>query len=132
MTAAGIDLTMARREAESEMRATCRISRPGEDVWNADTYQYDPGEQVVAYAGKCKLRIGATRVRRAEAASQLFAEQSATLAVPVEVGGIRKDDRVEILTSPDDPEMVGMIVWIDANRAMSNSTSRRFPVREVQ
>ena len=133
MTAAGIDLTMARREAESEMRATCRITRPGEQVWDAATLQYIAGPPVVAYEGKCKLRLGAVRVRRGEAAGQLFAEQSATLSLPVELSlGIEKDDEVEMLTSPDDPELVGVTVWIDANRSMGNATSRRLPVRETQ
>lgn len=132
MTAAGIDLAMARREAESEMREKCRITRPGEKVWNPTTLQYDTPTTVV-YAGKCKLRLGAVRVRRGQAAGQVFAEQSATVSLPVtRSSGIRKDDRVEVTESADDPEMVGVVVWVDANRAMSNSTARRFPVRETQ
>lgn len=134
MTAAGIDLQMARREAESEMREKCRITRPGAgEVWSPEILQYVPAERVLVYEGRCKLRLGAVRVRRAEAAGQLFAEQSATLSLPVLTSGaVLKDDETIILESADDPALAGVIVWIDAKRAMTNSTSRRFPVRETQ
>lgn len=114
------------------MREECEITRPGAKVWNETTLQYD-STTVTVYEGKCKLRLGAVRVRRGNAAGQVFAEQSATLSLPVLTSaGIVKDDRVEITRSDDDPEMIGVVVWVDANRAMTNLTSRRLPVRETQ
>lgn len=114
------------------MRETCKITRPGVKTWNPATLQYETAS-VDVYEGKCKLRLGFSRVRRTSTAGQLAVEQSATVSLPVKTsGGIRKDDRVKITASPDDPELVGVVVWIDADRAMSNATSRRLPVRETQ
>lgn len=135
MTAAGIDLALARREAESEMRETCRITRPGtgQGPWNDELHDYGAPPDVVAYEGKCKLRFTGARARRRDAADQLFVEQGPTLSLPVLASvGLKKDDRVEITAAPDDPALVGRIVWVDADRAQTNATSRRIPVRETQ
>lgn len=135
MTVAGIDLAMSRREAESEMREKCRITRPGigEGPWNDSTLSYDDPPPVVVYEGKCKLRFGGARARRSEAGDQIFTEQGPTLSLPVRTStGIEKNDRVEVTASADDPGMVGRIVWVDADRAQTNATSRRLPVREIQ
>lgn len=122
-------------EAESEMREKCRITRAGvgQGPWNDDTLSYDEPADVVVYDGKCKLRFSGARTKRSEAADQLFVEQGPTLSLPVLTSaGIAKDDRVEITSSDDDPALVGRIVWIDADRAQTNATSRRIPVRETQ
>lgn len=135
MTAAGIDLAMSRRESESEMREKCRITRPGvgQGEWNDDTLSYDDPPDVIAYEGKCKLRFSGARTRRSEAADQAFVEQGPTLSLPVLAStGIAKNDRVEITDSQDDPALVGRVVWVDADRAQTNATSRRIPVRETQ
>lgn len=135
MTVAGIDLEMARREAESEMREKCRITRPGtgQGPWNNVTLSYDDPPDVVVYEGKCKLRFGGARARRSQAGDQLFVEQGPTLSLPVLTStDVAKDDRVEITDSKDDPALVGRIVWVDADRAQTNATSRRLPVRETQ
>ncbi len=135
MTGAGIDLLMARRESESEMREKCRITRPGagRGPWNNETLDYDDPPDVVAYEGKCKLRFSGARTKRSEAADQMFVEQGPTLSLPVGSStGIEKNDRVEITAAADDPALVGRIVWVDADRAQTNATSRRIPVRETQ
>lgn len=134
MTAAGIDLAMARREAESEMREKCRITRESGErgPWNPETLKYDAAPPIEVYAGKCKLRFSGARTKSARAGDQLFVEQGPTLSVPVRVVGIRKDDRVEIIASADDTDLVGVIVFVDANRSQTNATSRRLPVRETQ
>lgn len=132
MTAAGIDLVLARREAESEMRETCAITRDGERTWNPVTMQYEDTD-VTVYTGKCKLRVAATQVRNGETAGQVFIEQRAILSLPVDAStGVRKDDKVTITASEGDPALPGTVVWIDAARAYTNATSRRFPVRETQ
>lgn len=135
MTGAGIDLLMARRESESEMREKCRITRPGvgRGPWNDEALDYDGPPDVVAYEGKCKLRFSGARTKRSEAADQMFVEQGPTLSLPVGSStGIEKNDRVEITEAADDPALVGRIVWVDADRAQTNATSRRVPVRETQ
>lgn len=135
MTVAGIDLAMARRESESEMREKCRITRPGtgQGPWNDVTLSYDDPPDVLVYEGKCKLRFSGARARRSQAGDQLFVEQGPTLSLPVSSSvGVRKDDAVTITEAPDDPDLLGRVVWIDATRAQTNATSRRIPVRETQ
>lgn len=135
MTVAGIDLALARRESESEMRERCTITRPGtgQGPWSDETLSYGAPPDVVVYTGKCKLRFTGARARRRGAVDQLFVEQGPTLSLPVLTSvGIAKDDRVELTASPDDLALVGRIVWVDADRAQTNATSRRIPVRETQ
>ncbi|MEY4081474.1 MAG: hypothetical protein RL430_1904 [Actinomycetota bacterium] len=136
MTAAGIDLLLARREAESEMRETCTVTAagagsPGE--WNPVTLQHDAPDAATVYTGKCKVRFGNTRARQGEAGGQLYAEQDLTISFPVEgTTSIVKDCVVEITGSADDAALVGAKFRITASRAQSNATSRRLPAKETQ
>lgn len=117
------------------MRETCHITRAGEGrgPWNGETLSYDDPPDVTVYTGRCKLRFGGARARRSQAGDQLFVEQGPTLSLPVlKSPGVRKDDKVAITASEDDPGLVGNIVWVDANRSQTNATSRRLPVRETQ
>ncbi|WP_336647528.1 DUF6093 family protein [Microbacterium sp. MMO-10] len=134
MTAAGIDLALSRWEAEQEMRETCRITRPsGGKVWSEELLQYVKAPPDLVYEGRCKLRFSGARTRRSKAADQAFTEQGPTLSLPVLASlGVHKDDRVDITGSEDDPDLVGVVVFIDADRAQTNATSRRIPVRETQ
>jgi hypothetical protein len=135
MTAAGIDLLLARREAESEMRETCTVTAagagyPGE--WNPVTLQHDAPDAATVYTGKCKVRFGATRARQADAGDQLFAEQDLTVSFPVAASTeITKDCLVEI-TESEDAALVGRKFRITADRAQTNATSRRLPAKETQ
>jgi len=134
MTAAGIDLLMARREAESEMHETCTITKPGEKVWNPDTLQYDE-TTVTTYTGRCKLRFGKVQARRGEAEGQLFVEQSATLSLPFSeptAADVGKDQTVTITASDDDDALVGLVVQTVKAVRQTNATARRFQVKETQ
>lgn len=135
MTAADIDLALARREAESEMRDACTIVDPAgaSQVWNPVTLQYDTVDATV-YTGKCKVRFGNTGVRQGEQAGQLFIEQSATLSLPIDAAGsadVRKNHVATITASATDAALVGVKLTIEAPRRQSNATSRRFPVKET-
>lgn len=136
MTAAGIDLLLARREAESEMRETCTVTAagagsPGE--WNPVTLQHDAPDAATVYTGKCKVRFGNTRARQGEAGGQLYAEQDLTVSFPVATStSVGKDCVVLITASADDPALVGKRFLITTDRSQSNATSRRLPARETQ
>lgn len=134
MTAADIDLLLARREAESEMRDQCTIVDPeGDKVWNPETLQYDVTPATI-YTGKCKLRFGKVGVRQGEQAGQIFIEQDATLSLPIGAAGsaaVRKDHVATITASATDDALVGVKLTIKAPRRQSNATSRRFPVTET-
>jgi hypothetical protein len=136
MTAAAIDLLLARRAAESEMRERCVIVDPegGAKVWNPTTLRYDTTTAVI-YEGRCKIRFGKVGVRQGETAGQLYAEQDATLSLPFSEptsGDVRKDHVATITAAENDPALVGVTVTLKAARMQSNATSRRFPIKETQ
>ncbi|ANJ26816.1 DUF6093 family protein [Agromyces aureus] len=135
MTAADIDLLLARREAESEMRDKCIIVDPaGSKTWNAATLQYDVTPLTI-YTGKCKVRFGKVGVRQGEQAGQIFIDQDATLSLPMTApgsAGVRKDHVATITESATDDALVGVVLKVGAARRQSNATSRRFPVEETQ
>lgn len=136
MTAADIDLALARREAESEMRDTCTIVDPDgtSSVWNEETLQYDEVPATI-YTGKCKVRFGNVGIRQGEQADQLFMQQDATLSLPISAPGsaaVAKDHIVTITASATDDALVGVKFKVGAARRHSNATSRRFPIEETQ
>lgn len=117
------------------MREQCRVTRASTEpkVWSAELLQYVEAPRTTIYEGRCKLRFSGARTRAARAGDQNFTEQGPTLSLPVRKAvGIRKDDRVEITASTDDEDLVGVVVFVDANRSQTNATSRRIPVRETQ
>jgi hypothetical protein len=124
---------MGRRTAETLMRDTCTITRPGEQVWDAPSQDYIPGPEVQVYTGRCKLRMGGTQSLGDKAGDQRFIEQQEILSLPIDTStGVVKDDKVVITASEDDPGIVGTTVWIDARPQRTLATARRFPVRETQ
>jgi hypothetical protein len=114
------------------MRDTCTITRPGEQVWNPETLQYDEATFVV-YTGRCRIKGAGMRDRAMNAADQEFLESQRILSLPI-VGseGVRKDDTVVIDSSESDLALVGVPFTVIARPASSDATARRFPVRETQ
>lgn len=132
----GGDITAAlpglRAQAESMMTATCLITRPGVQVWNPATMQYE-SIPVDVYVGRCRLRPTQQIDRGQNAADQAFVESSYTLSLPVAGSeGVQKDDTVEITAYPADAALVGRKYTVVVDVAHSDGTARRLPVREVQ
>lgn len=134
MTAAAIDLLMARREAESEMTDTCVITTGNltRGEWNDEILDYDSATPEVSYEGPCKVRFGRVGARASEVAGQVLVEQEPYLSLPMGTSGaVRKDHVATITASQTDPALVGALFKITAARHQTNATSRKFPVKET-
>ncbi len=116
------------------MRDTCRVTKPGGQVWNPATLQYEPAPPVVVYEGRCKLRRASGIVAKHGAAvGQLYVEQGSTLHLPVAgSGGVGKDHDGVMLTSATDAALPGVRFRVEKAEAYANGTSRRFVVGGVQ
>lgn len=117
-----------RAQAESTLRATCRITRAGEPVWNPVTLQNDESP-VTSYEGPCRVRAAGTQDAAADAADQALLESRYILSLPI-VGSedVRGGDVAEILTSPDDTALVGRMFTVTSVPAQSDAAVRRIPV----
>lgn len=124
-------LRAGRRRAESMMRDTCRITRPGPNTWNEDTMTYTPSKTTV-YEGKCRLLNPYRAPTTATTPGQAQTVQLARLSLPVETSaGIKEGDVVEYLTSESDPDLPGTEFKVIGGAHQSDATARRVPVEEV-
>jgi hypothetical protein len=128
-----------RAQAESRMRDTWVITRPGAQVWNPATKQYE-GSVVTVYDGPGRLRPTALMDHATTAADQEFMESQYVLSLPIgshpnittgTSGDVRKDNVATCTKSADDPAMVGRKYTIGISAAHSQATARRFPVTET-
>lgn len=125
-------LAMGRRIAESRMTTTCTVTRAGDRVWNPATKQYDETTTTL-YDGKCRVRQTGNQDHGATAADQVFIESQYVLHLPVDGSeGIRKDDTVLVTACAEDARLVGQRFTVVSVPAASQTTARRFPVRETQ
>ena len=125
-------LAAGRAAADLIMTASCRITRAGEPVWNPVTMQNDTST-ITVYSGRCRVRPTGQQDRGQNAADQSFVESSHRLSLPVaESTGLSDADVVEMLSCPDDPDLVGRRFTIAFVPAYSQGTARRIPVRETQ
>jgi hypothetical protein len=124
-------LAAGRRRAESLMRDTCRITRPGANTWDEATMTYTPSTTAV-YEGRCRFLNPYRAPTTANTPGQSQVVQLARLSLPVATSaGIREGDVVEYLTSASDPDMVGLKFKVIGGAHQSDATARRVPVEEV-
>lgn len=124
---------------------TCRITKPGaagKGDLNETTGQYDTeAAEVVVYQGPCRMQIRAdvnSNVVEVNVGEKEWAYQTSILALPVlaptgatgDPAAVRVDHKVEYLTCPADPGMVGRVFQIRALMHKSHMTSRRLRVAE--
>lgn len=104
---ADIDLAMARREAERDMRDRCRVFRLVKgSVLDEATGEYPTGEQTI-YEGKARLKSPRMTAREVDAGSQLQVVTSTELQVPVDAEDLVAGSVVEMTACPDRPKQVG-------------------------
>lgn len=121
-----------RAEAEALMQDTCRVTSPGEKVWDDDEGKYVPGPPVVVYEGPCRLRNAYPAPQGVSTGETSWAVDAFVLSLPIATsGGVRDGHRVEMLTSAHDPAVVGMELVVSAPHPQTHSTARRLPVRLV-
>jgi hypothetical protein len=101
--------------------------------WDDELLQYRPGVAAITYEGVCGLNFGSVEPREAVAGDQHFVEQAGKIKLPISgSANVRRGDRLEILASETDPDMVGAVFKIGARRFRSNPASRRFVIEETQ
>lgn len=124
-------LAMGRRQAESLMRDTCRITVKGPDVWDEATLT-NTASTVTVYEGKCRLLYPYRAPTSASTPGQVESVQLARLSLPVSTSvGVREGALVEYLTSASDPDLPGRRFRVSGNAHQSDATARRLPVEET-
>lgn len=121
-----------RAQAESMMVDTCRITHPGASVWDDETGTYTPGEPVTVYEGKCRLRRPAPAPQSTDAGETEWAVDVLVLSLPIAGSeDVADGNTVTMLTSANDPAMVGLELSVQGGHWQTNSTARRLPVKVV-
>lgn len=130
-------LQRGRRAHEKLMVDTCVVNRITKStVLNEDTGKYDDVVTKVyptgaAAAGPCILDRSNAMAREVEAGGQILLDRSDTLTLPVESSvGVDEDDIATIITSANDPALVGSKFRIEAPDSETYATGRRFRVEE--
>lgn len=128
-------LEAARRREERTMQSSCRVTRlkleESTDTATIDLTDTDPSDDTVL-ASPCKLIEATSTVFALNTEGQSLAVQQLVLALPVATsGGVRVDDRVEILDGGPDPALTGQEFRIAGIPLRTRATARRFPVEHL-
>ena len=131
-------LRRGRALAESRLRDTCRITRPGdgERTLDPDTGKYVDPEPVITYEGPCRIPRRSENSRQQQGGVQSFDVGEFPLEIPMAhpgyVGGesVRLDQTVTYLSSID-PELVGNVYGITGVSDQTDSTARRFRMKRT-
>ena len=122
-------LLEGRRQAESLMVDTCRITSGGEPVTDPDTGEVT-NERTVVYEGRCKVQSKAAAIQSAEAGEASFTVVSREVHIPANAAEIRDGFEVEITTSLLNSFTVGKVYRVDGFTPDSFDTAFRLPVKE--
>jgi hypothetical protein len=130
----GNDLAAAlpemRLQAESMMVDTCRIEYVSGSTWdedagtNVDTYS-------TRYQGKCRTQTTLTAEANSSAGEREWTVQSLTVSVPMSVTGVAVGDRITVLSSALDADLLGRVFSVSALAHKTHMTARRLRVEEV-
>lgn len=134
MTVEGIDLLMARREAEAGMVDFCKIGfKTRSDVIDEATGTYPETITDPVYEGKCRIVMGMASAHEIDAQAQALVETDSHLSLPVTFasGSVQKNMVAEILEAGYDFSLVGVQVRITGPYRQSIATSRKFRVEET-
>ena len=136
-------LAQGRAEIESLMQDTVRITRPATEddpEWvpqelDTATGQYPEQGRVVVYEGKCRFQVKAdinSNVVETTAGEREWTYLTAQLQVPIAgTLEIRTDHVAQVLTCPNDPDLVDRLFNIMGSYHKSQAAYRRFRVREL-
>lgn len=126
-------LGFARTFADANLfRDRCRIERGGERVLNEETARYETVPTVVHDNLPCRLKNPYRAPTSQETEGQKQELSMAELQLPVEQSmGIRAHDRVVMLSSASDPDLVGRRYTVSVAKSESDATMRRIPVTEA-
>jgi hypothetical protein len=123
-----------RREAESRMTDTCRITTPGtgDPVLNQDTGQYTDPAPVTVYEGKCRLRAPAqVNAFTASGAGADWQVEQSVLSLPALAPAVESGMTVTYLTAPLNPSLEGHVFGVVGPHRESQATAQRVIVKEI-
>ena len=125
-------LPTLRAEAESMMVDTCRITAGGSTTWDEATGVYTTTGGATVYEGACRLRMPRTTGSPADVGETTWAVDDAVVSLPI-VGSedVERGHVVEMLTSPNDADVVGLLLTVQSGHWQTNSTARRVPCKVV-
>lgn len=123
-----------RRQAESRMTDTCRITQPGdgEPVWDPATGTYTQ-PTVTVYEGKCRIKAPAlvNPFQSSGGSVETWQVEESILSVPVDAPSIDSAMTVTYLTAPNNPNLPGRVFGVVGPHHESTATAQRVLVREV-
>ncbi len=133
----GADIAAAlpelRRQAESMMRDTCTITRPGAQTWDDAAGAYTTGgAPVQLYAGPCRVRRPNLAEREALAGDADWTLAGAVVSIPVD--GTTDDllgATVHVVGCEMDPALTGRDLTVTGPHSQSQATARRLRCVEV-
>lgn len=127
------ELPALRREAESLMVDSCRITADGSaPVWDDATGTYTPATGATVYEGRCRLRKPSAAPRDVDSGEAGWAVDDYVLSLPVDGSeAVAGGHTVEVLSSANDPAAVGMLLEVQGGHWQSQSTARRLPCKVV-
>ena len=125
---ADIDLLMARREAERDMRDKCKVTRTSKGTeFNEVTGEY-PTVVATIYEGKSRLKSPRVAAKQADAGSQLLIATFTEIQLPVHSDDLFVGDVVEMIACPDRPNQVGRKFTVMGPFDGTQTTSLRYRV----
>ena len=124
-------LQVLRAEAEANMPDTVTIERESGSAWSEVTQSTTTTWTTVWPNVPARVTQPPVMSRTVSAGEAATAE-SPQVRVSMECTGIRPDDRVTIVSSSHDPDLVGQVLWVTHARAQSQSITRRLECRWVR
>lgn len=124
-------LPVLRAEAEANMPDTVTIERESGSTWSEVT-QSTTTTWTTVWANTPARVTQPPVMSRTVSAGEAATAESPQVRVSMECTGIRPDDRVTIVSSPQDPDLVGQVLWVTHARAQSQSITRRLECRWVR
>lgn len=107
----------------------CTVSRVGEPVFNPATGQYDAGDGVQQYAGKCRLQSGRVQASNPEAGGVVFTAERVELQLPF--GTTLEIGDVATITASVNPALVGNKYRVTGLGEKTHATKQAFSVEVV-
>ena len=124
-------LPVLRAEAEANMPDTVTIERESGSTWSEATQSTTTTWKPVWPNVPARVTQPPVMSRTVSAGEAATAE-SPQVRVSMECTGILPDDRVTVVSSAYDPDLVGQVLWVTHARAQSQSITRRLECRWVR
>ena len=124
-------LPVLRAEAEANMPDTVTIERESGSTWSEAT-QSTTTTWTTVWANTPARVTQPPVMSRTVSAGEAATAEFPKVRVSMECTGIRPDDRVTIVSSSQDPDLVGQVLWVTHARAQSQSITRRLECRWVR